>query len=58
MKTISKEQYTKMLIKCKFGKHKFRTNTFGVTWCVVCGLLAYNANAPLLTDDNKIIIKK
>ena len=55
-KIVSKEQHTKMLIKCKSGKHKFRTNTFGVTWCVICGLLAHNANAPLLTDNAKIII--
>lgn len=45
-----------MLTTCKSGKHKFRTNTFGVTWCVICGLLAHNANAPLLTDNAKIII--
>ena len=27
------------------GKHKFRTNKFGVTWCVICGTLG-NYNTP------------
>ena len=42
-----------MLRKCTSGKHKLRTNHFGVTWCVYCGVLS-NADAESLTDDDKV----
>lgn len=25
---------------CLIGKHRFRDNEFGVTWCIECGLLS------------------
>lgn len=38
---ITKEQWYRMLDRnCRRDKHRFRTNKFGVTWCVICGLLS------------------
>lgn len=58
-KNISKEQHLRMLNLCKNGRHKFRENEFGVTWCVVCGLLSTSIGfaKPLVTGD-KLIIEK
>lgn len=58
MKTITKEHHQKILGReCMKGKHKLRTNTFGITWCVNCGLLstAVNAGDPL-TEDDKLMV--
>ena len=44
---------------CDKGKHRFRENPFGITWCVICGQLSIN-NVGLvqpLKEDDKIIIK-
>ena len=42
-------------IKCAKHKHTLRTNKFGVTWCIGCGLLSSSIAEPLLESD-KIII--
>ena len=58
-KSISKEQHLRMLKLCENGKHKFRENKFGVTWCVVCGLLSTSIGfaKSLVTNDTLIIEK-
>lgn len=56
MKTITKEQHILLLERnCNKGKHRLRTNQFGVTWCVICGKLA-NGDAPAdnLKEEDKI----
>lgn len=53
MKFLNQKQKEFMLKKCNSGKHKLRTNYFGVTWCVYCGVLS-NADAEPLTDDDKV----
>lgn len=54
MKILKPEQRFFALRKCERGKHKFRTNGFGVTWCVYCGCLS-NADSELLTEDDKVL---
>ena len=39
------------------GRHRFRTNKFGVTYCVICGIMN-NKFAEKLKEDDKLIIKK
>ena len=51
---ITKEQFLSMQNICKKGKHKFRTNKFGVTWCVRCGLLGSESSHNL--EPNEIIV--
>jgi hypothetical protein len=43
------------LDNCKKGKHKLRENRFGVTWCVVCGLLSNKPAEELLKEEDKEI---
>ena len=60
MRTITSSQWLKILDRsCNKGKHKLRTNKFGITFCVNCGLLstAVNAGDPLSEDDKLNIIK-
>ena len=53
-----KEQYLKQINNyCQKGKHKLRTNQYGVTWCVRCGLLSNSTNEPLLKEEEKIIVR-
>jgi hypothetical protein len=53
-----KEQYLKQINNCcQKGKHKLRTNQYGVTWCVRCGLLSNSTNEPLLKEEEKIIVQ-
>ena len=56
MKTVTtKEHFWKLRDKCNQGKHKFRDNSFGVTFCVVCGQISLKpCNIPLAEED-KII---
>lgn len=57
-KEITLEQYEKVLINCKKGKHKLRENDFGVVFCVRCGLLSTSVGgATKLLDEDKIIVK-
>lgn len=57
MKVLSEKQRENMLKKCNAGKHKLRTNRFGVTWCVYCGVLS-NADAEPLTEEDKVMYVK
>lgn len=34
--------------RCKQGKHRFRENSFGVVWCIDCGMFSNTLNAPKL----------
>lgn len=44
---------------CDKGKHRFRENKFGVTWCVICGQLSTNNMGKVepLEEDDKFIIR-
>lgn len=59
-KIVSTEEHIKLKrCHCDKGKHRFRENKFGITWCVICGLLSIN-NLGLvkpLEEDDKLIIK-
>lgn len=51
----TKIEYWKKRLLCDKGKHKFRDNIFGMTWCVICGQHSIKpSNIPLLETD-KII---
>lgn len=52
---ITKNAYWNMRSKCLKGEHKFRENTMGVTWCVVCGNLAIKACGISLEYGDKIV---
>lgn len=54
---ITKEHYTAKLRLCAKGKHKLRTNAYGVTFCIVCGLLSNTNNAEPLQEEDKLIIE-
>lgn len=54
MKTLNEKQRLTILKKCNSGKHKLRTNNFGITWCVNCGLLS-TAVADSLTDEDRVL---
>lgn len=41
---------------CDRGKHRMRTNKYGVTWCVICGKLGTGV-AEDLKDYEGLIIK-
>lgn len=58
MKEICSEQLQKSIKNlCEKGKHKFRENKFGVTWCVRCGCLSTSIGfADKLADDDKILV--
>jgi hypothetical protein len=50
------EHYWKLREQCSKGKHKFRDNNFGVTWCVVCGQHSTSpSNIPLKPEECIII---
>ena len=60
MKIISLEEHSKLKkVHCDKGKHKFRENKFGVTWCTICGLLSSNTYGIIhpIEEDDKITIK-
>lgn len=58
MKTISSERHQRMLENlCNKGKHKIKTNSFGVSFCVICGLLS-NKEHESLEEDHKLLIVK
>ena len=58
METIKYSDWLKLqTIRCNKSKHKFRTNKFGVTWCVICGTLGnYNTPSQDLGEDDKLKI--
>ena len=53
---MEREKHINIIKNCNKGKHRLRTNRFGVTWCVVCGLLS-NTIADELKCTDKITIK-
>lgn len=58
MQEIKHTDWVKLqTIRCDKGKHKFRTNKFGVTWCVICGTLGnYNTPSQPLEENNKLLV--
>ncbi len=57
MKVLNEKQRETVLKKCNAGKHKLRTNRFGATWCVYCGVLS-NADTEPLTEEDKVMYIK
>ena len=56
MTEINKERYQILLNRtCNKSKHRFRTNRFGISWCVICGQLS-SALADNLEEDDKLRI--
>ena len=59
MRIISHDKRNLLLERyCNKGKHRLRENNFGVTWCVICGLLSNGEIPDKLTDDDRILITK
>lgn len=57
---ITKNDYITLKgFHCDKGKHRFRENPFGITWCVICGQLSVNNHGlvPLLREEDKLIIR-
>ena len=55
-KELTLAQYNALKARnCDKGKHRFRTNKFGVTWCVICGLLSTKIADDLQEDDQIVI---
>ena len=57
MGKIKKSDWFKSLNLCAKGKHKLRTNHYGVTWCTRCGLLSNTQNAQELDQEEVLIIE-
>lgn len=58
MKTITTEQHQKLVQICAKGKHKLRENSFGVVFCVKCGLLSTSVGiVPKILEEDKLLIK-
>lgn len=43
--------------QCESDKHKRRDNSFGVTWCVKCGLLFSKPSGKRLEESDKLRLK-
>ena len=56
MKILNQIQRQNHIKNCNSGKHKLRTNRFGVTWCVYCGNLSNADSEPLQEDDRVLYI--
>lgn len=57
---ITIEEHSKLKrCHCDKGKHRFRENKFGITWCVICGQLSINNFGLIspLSEDDKLIVK-
>ena len=52
---ITKKTYWNMRARCLQGKHKFRDNDFGMTWCVVCGQHSTKSCGVPLQEEDKIV---
>ena len=57
MGKIKKSDWFKSLNLCAKGKHKLRTNHYGVTWCTRCGLLSNTQNAQDLDQDEVLVVE-
>lgn len=58
MKAINSETWKKLQERnCEKGKHRLRTNQYGVTWCVICGKLCIgDVSADQLQEEDKLLI--
>ena len=59
-RVISLDEYRRLKqCHCDKGKHRFRENKFGVTWCVICGQLSINNRGLIepLKEEDKLTIK-
>lgn len=59
-KIITIDEHNKLKkCHCDKGRHKFRENSFGITWCVICGQLSINNKGIILPleENDKLIIK-
>jgi hypothetical protein len=59
-KIISVDEHIKLKsCNCDKSKHRFRENSFGITWCVICGQLSVNNKGLVLPlrENDKIVIK-
>lgn len=56
MKNLKSTDWFKSMNLCAKGKHKLRTNYYGVTWCTRCGLLSNTQNAQSLEEEDKLLI--
>ena len=55
---IERERHIKMLQNnCLKGKHRLRINQYGITWCIICGLLSNSPNAEKIAEGEQLIIK-
>jgi len=52
---LTKEIFQIRKAQCEKGKHKFRDNNYGVTWCVTCGNLSNKACGVPLTKEDQVI---
>ena len=52
------EHYWKLREQCSNGKHKFRDNHFGTTWCIVCGQNSTSPRNIPLQPEEQIITNK
>lgn len=45
-------------VHCNKNRHRFRTNKFGITWCIICGALGnYNVSSQDLKENDKLLIE-
>jgi hypothetical protein len=51
-----KERLISLQKKCEKHKHTLRTNKYGVTWCIGCGLLSSSIAEPLKQEEKIIIV--
>lgn len=57
MKYISSSGYQRFIGLCNKKGHKFKTNRFGVTWCVRCGAIGpWTIDDPITDDDRFIVV--
>ena len=57
MKYISASGYQRFIGLCNKKGHKFKTNKFGVTWCVRCGAVGpWTIDDPITEDDRFIVV--
>jgi len=57
-KEINVEEWERMLKNnCNKGKHRLRINKYGITWCIICGLLSNSPNAIPIGKNESLSIK-
>lgn len=60
MKSINYNDWLKLKsYHCDKGKHRYRINKYGITWCVICGSLgSHNSTSETLKEEEKLLIIK